>query len=292
MKEILFLSGKGGTGKTSVSASCAFLQGACVTCDYDVEASNMHMLFKLTPVKVESVNAGELARINPDICIGCSLCETLCRFDAIEELVVNNLACEGCRLCFHICPVEAVSLLPRMVGDMCQSAGGFQLGHFHTNLRPGAGNSGKVVTQLKDVARQCALEKGSELLISDGPPGIGCSVIAALTGVNLVVMVTEPGISAFDDLKRLWELVQSRQVMAVAIINKWDLNPGYARAIEEWAAGNGIVVAGRIPFSEEISEALSRAEIPAADPELAGCYQAVWEAVKAAVRNDLKGKEI
>ncbi len=280
MNEIVFLSGKGGTGKTSMSASCAFLQGDCITCDYDVEASNMHMLFKLRPQKVESISTGQLARIDLNQCVECRLCQNLCRFEAIEELIVKDLACEGCGLCFHICPVQAVSLVPRTVGDMFQSSGSIQAGHFHANIRAGSGNSGKVVSRLKDQARSFAAESGIQILISDGPPGIGCSVIASLTSASLVVIVTEPGLSAFDDLQRLWQLLCSRQVPAVIVINKWDLNPGYTELIEKWARENKLPLAGRIPFSEAIANSIAVADIPAANSALASLYEPVWQAIK------------
>lgn len=281
MQEIVFLSGKGGTGKTSLSASCAFLEKTCVTCDYDVEASNMHLLFNLNTVPVETVNAGQLASIDPEGCIACGLCETLCRFDAIRDLEVKSRQCEGCGLCYQVCPVRAVLLKPRLAGVLCQSGGDFQLGHFHARLLPGAGNSGRVVSRLKDLARHCAASRDCRMLISDGPPGIGCSVIASLTGACLAVMVTEPGISAFEDLQRLWALMQSRQVSAALVINKWDLNPGYTRRIETWAEQNSIPLAGRLPFSESIAGVLARGEIPASNRQLAGDYEEIWLEIKS-----------
>ena len=281
MNEIVFLSGKGGTGKTSVSASCAYLHKECITCDYDVEASNLHLLFNLRPLKVAAIEAGTVARIDSELCIECRLCSNLCHFDAIQELVVQDILCEGCELCFHICPVDAVERLPRTVGDLYQSSGSVQFGHFHASLIPGGGNSGKVVTQLKDQARKSASENGLDLLISDGPPGIGCSVIASLTGATMVVLVTEPGISAFDDLQRLWKLLQTRLVPATLVINKWDINQEYSDLICKWANDINITVAGKIPFSEAISECIASAAVPASDEALALFYKPIWQSILA-----------
>ncbi len=279
IKEIVFLSGKGGTGKTSLCSSCVFLQPDCVMADYDVEASNLDILFDLELNSEENIVSGQTANINPEHCIECMLCEDMCRFEAIENLVVQEIACEGCGLCFHLCSVSAITMLPNHVGKLYHGFDSRGTHCFYTKVKPGAGNSGKIVTQIKTSAYKLAEKNNIDFILSDGPPGIGCSVIASLTGVSLTVMVTEPGISAFDDMKRLWQLLQSRAEPAVIVINKWDLNPDYCQLIEEWAAENQIPVVGRIPYSERISKNITNAVIPASDSNLVTIYNEVWQEI-------------
>ncbi|MDD3853399.1 MAG: 4Fe-4S binding protein [Syntrophomonadaceae bacterium] len=283
MKEIVFLSGKGGTGKTSLCSSCVFLQPDCVMVDYDVEASNLDILFDLQLNSEEEIISGQIANINPERCIECMLCEDLCRFEAIDNLVVQEIECEGCGLCFHLCSVSAISMFPNNVGKLYHGVDSEGTHCFYTKVKPGAGNSGKIVTQIKTKARELAEEKNTDFILADGPPGIGCSVIASLTGASLIVMVTEPGISAFDDMKRLWQLLQSRSVPAVIVINKWDLNPDYCQLIEEWAAENQIPVVGRIPYSGMISKNITNAVIPASDSNLVSIYKDVWQEILKSV---------
>jgi len=280
LKEILVLSGKGGSGKTFIASSLIHLAGSCVACDYDVDASNLPLLFSAEIEDNQEYSGGRIAEINLELCIGCGLCEEYCQFDAIQERLVSPLACEGCGLCEHICPMDAVFMRPQNSGRWFKArrTEGWPL--LYAELRPGEENSGKLVSRLKDQARQEALQEQYPFIISDGPPGIGCAVISALTGVELVVMVAEPSLSGINDIMRLQELLKNRSVHKLLLINKFDINMEDTRKLEEWAAGESIQVLGRIPFKQEVFNAISRGSCPVLIQEIKELVEPVWNTLQ------------
>ncbi len=280
VKEILVLSGKGGTGKTFIASSIIHLAGPCVACDYDVDASNLPLLFSAEIEDNQEYSGGQTAEINLELCIGCGICEELCQFAAIQDKIVSPLACEGCGLCVNICMVDAAYMRPQKSGHWFKARRmeGWPL--FYAELRPGEENSGKLVSRLKDQARQEALQDQYPLIISDGPPGIGCAVISALTGVEVVVMVAEPSVSGISDIMRLHELLKNSSAHTLLLINKFDLNPEGTRKLEEWAAGEGIELLGKIPFKQEVFNAISQGICPILVPEIRELVEPIWQNIQ------------
>lgn len=281
MKELLILSGKGGTGKTSLAASFIHMSADCLACDYDVDASNLHILLKPYESRGTEFSAGVGAFLDKEKCIECGLCREICRFDAIsEEYNISLLSCEGCGFCYEICPVQAITLKERPSGTWYISktrSGDCNIPLFHADLRPGEENSGKLVAQVKNAARKRAEQEEDTLLIADGPPGIGCPVISALVGVDLVVIVTEPSVSGYHDLQRVVALLNMRGVKGAVIINKADLNNKTADEIELWCKNNHIPCVGRLPFSSAMADAVAAGDIPAARTELFNIIYPLWQ---------------
>ncbi|MDD3268537.1 MAG: ATP-binding protein [Syntrophomonadaceae bacterium] len=278
MKEILLISGKGGTGKTSLTSSFIHFADNCIACDYDVDASNLPILLQPQKLMTVDFSAGETASVDEDSCISCGLCAELCRFEAIDsEYRVIPLACEGCGFCARICPVQAITMHARPSGRWFSGVSRENHPVFFAELRPGEENSGKLVAQVKTMARKTAAENAIPLIIADGPPGIGCAVISSMVGVDLVVLVTEPSRSGFHDLQRVSQLMRLRGIKGVLIINKWDLNPEICEEIEDWARGNEMPVLGRVPFSTQIADSISQAQIPGADEQIKEMLFPLWE---------------
>lgn len=280
MKELLIISGKGGTGKTCVASSFMALADSCVICDYDVDASNLPILLKPDILGQTSYSGGLSAEIDLDKCIDCGLCRELCRYEAIDEnYKVNEIDCEGCAFCSRICPVEAIAMHPHCSGQWYEGVTADNKPLFFAELKPGEENSGKLIAQVKSRAQDKAREESIGLIISDGPPGIACSAISALVGVELALIVAEPSVSAFSDIQRLFELLQMRAVKSALLINKYDLNHGLSSDIEEWAQAKSIDFIGKIPFSLGIADAVAGAIIPAAIPENRNLFIPLWEKV-------------
>lgn len=265
MKEILVISGKGGTGKTTFSSSFVYLAGECVACDYDVDASNLPLLLHPKQSMAVDFSGGEQANINHDDCIECGMCRDICRFDAISaKFEVKLLGCEGCAFCANVCPVKAITMRPRSSGRWYSGTAATGQTMYYAELQPGEENSGKLVAQVKQAATKEAREKNIDFIISDGPPGIGCPVISALVNINLVVIVAEPSVSGLHDLKRVKALLASRSVKAVLVINKCDLNPAIASEMEKWAEVNEMPCMGKVSFSIVLADAIVDGKIPAA----------------------------
>jgi len=278
MKEILVISGKGGTGKTSLTSSFIHFTDNCIACDYDVDASNLPILLQPQKLNGYDFSAGETACIDEQSCISCGLCADICRFDAINsKYQVLTLPCEGCGFCMHVCPVQAITMQPRSSGRWFGGISKHDQAVFFAELRPGEENSGKLVAQVKMMARKMAAEKQIPLIIADGPPGIGCAVISSMVGVDLVVLVAEPSRSGFNDLQRVSQLMHLRGIKGVLIINKWDLNPGICEEIEEWAQKNKITLMGKIPFSIQIAQSITDAQIPGSNSEIKEMLFPLWE---------------
>lgn len=256
MKEITILSGKGGTGKTSITAAMASLIKNTVFVDADVDAADLHIIFQPENRETHVFEAAWIASIDTDICTDCGLCKEHCRFDAIDyneegKLEIDEFACEGCRLCEHVCPAQAIT--SRRSTNNHWYVSDTRFGRLvHANMGPGEENSGKLVTQIRKSAREMAVETNADFIVTDGPPGIGCAAIASITGADAIVLVTEPSKSGFHDVSRLVELIQSFDIPMYALINKFDVNLEITAEMEQFFASSNIKLMGKIPFSKEL----------------------------------------
>jgi MinD superfamily P-loop ATPase len=265
IREIVVLSGKGGTGKTSVTASLAALAEEPALADCDVDASNLPLVLDPRIRRRETFTGGLRGRIKPGHCIACGKCEELCRFDAIffdgpgngqvpRTFRVDPSACEGCGVCAHFCAEHAIELAPADGGEWFVSDTRFGP-LVHARLRPGQGNSGKLAALVREQARAAARAAGRQLLLIDGPPGVGCSVMASLTGASMLLAVTEPTPSGEHDLERVLALARYFDIPAFVCVNKHDLNPAMTARIECRAAELGATIAGRIPYDPAVTAA-------------------------------------
>jgi len=279
MRKMTILSGKGGTGKTTFTASFAALSSNAVFADCDVDASNLHLLLKPEVKETIEFKGLNLAVIDPERCIQCGLCEEKCRFNAIHDFTVDSIHCEGCKVCVEICPVQAIDFVERICGHAYISE--TEYGPMsHANLIPGMENSGKLVTLVRQNAKKLAEEEGHELVLVDGPPGIGCPVIASLADIDHGLVVVEPTLSGIHDLKRALELLDHFKLRALVCVNKHDLNDENTAAIEEFCSGEGIEVVGQVPFDPEVTKAMvdGRPVVEyAPDSPASKAIKATWE---------------
>ena len=251
MKEIVVISGKGGTGKTSLTAAFAALSPKKVICDADVDAADMHLLMAPDVQYRQDFMGGGLAEIDPEKCTQCGLCRDLCRFDAInEDFIVNPLDCEGCGVCVDFCPENAIDFPIQKCGEWYISTTRFGP-MVHARLGIAEENSGKLVTLVRQEAKKLAEKEHLDLIITDGPPGIGCPVIASIGGASVLVIVSEPTVSGIHDMERVTQLAEHFKVPTMICINKFDLNPDQTRLIEDKAKKKGIQVLGKIPFDPD-----------------------------------------
>ena len=255
MKEITVISGKGGTGKTTILASLAALVKRAVLVDADVDAADLHLLLKPQVRRREPFVASQVAVIDPEKCDQCGICAEACRFEAIRDLQVDPISCEGCGVCFHVCPRGAILMKEVQSGEwfISQTRCGPMV---HAKLGVAQENSGKLVTLVRREAQKIAREGGYPLILIDGPPGIGCPVIASLGGVDAALVVTEPSLSGIHDLERVLEVCRHFQVPAWVCVNKWDINPENTRRIEEYCQEKGSPVIGEIPFDPAVTRAM------------------------------------
>jgi MinD superfamily P-loop ATPase len=256
MKELVIISGKGGTGKTSILAAFAYLAKSKVLCDADVDAADLHLIMDPHIRERHDFQSGYTAVINQDKCTQCGLCRDLCRWNAIsEDFVVDSITCEGCGVCYYFCPEEAIDFPLNTCGEWFISDTRFGP-MTHARLGIAEENSGKLVTLIRQQGRKLAEEKNLALLLTDGPPGIGCPVIASLGGATAVLIVTEPTVSGRHDMERVAELAAFFRVPSMVCVNKFDLNPDQGQAIEDFASGRQIRVTGRIPFDPVFTRAM------------------------------------
>ncbi|QQG64977.1 nucleotide-binding protein [Desulfobulbus oligotrophicus] len=256
MRELVIISGKGGTGKTSLTAALASLAVNTVLCDADVDAADLHLLMQPEIRQHHDFMGGKSARINPDLCTGCDTCRTLCRFDAISErLVVDPIRCEGCGVCVHFCPAGAIEFPVQRCGEWYVSDTRFGT-MVHARLGIAEENSGKLVSLIRKEARQLAEEHGHDLILTDGPPGIGCPVIAAIGGATALLIITEPTVSGVHDMERVLDLAAHFNVPGMVCINKFDLNPAMTETIENIAQKRNVAVLGKIPFDPVFTHAM------------------------------------
>ncbi len=255
MKQITVISGKGGTGKTTIVASLATLVQKSVLADADVDAADLHLLLKPQIQRREPFFASKVAVIDPERCDKCRKCREVCRFGAIENLRVDPISCEGCGVCFHICPQGAIAMKEVQSGEwfISQTRYGPMV---HAKLGVAQENSGKLVTLVRKEACRIAQERRYSLVLIDGPPGIGCPVIASLGGVDAALAVTEPSLSGIHDLKRVLEVCRHFRVPAWACVNKADINPENTEKIKQFCQGEGVPVIGEIPFDPIVTKAM------------------------------------
>ena len=263
-KQLVVLSGKGGTGKTSVMAALAHLASQEVTlcmADADVDAANLELLLDAEPVATHEFSGSVIARIDEDACTGCGACHAACRFGTISRslidpvYVVDSIACEGCAACLYRCPVGAITTSPEISGLWHHSETDYGP-LYHAHLYAGGENSGKLVTLVKQQVRLRALDDQRAIILIDGPPGVGCPVISALSGADLALMVVEPTYSGVHDLERVVDWAEHFGVAASVVINKADLSEARVREVESFCAGRGVAVVGRIPYDTVMVEAM------------------------------------
>lgn len=265
MKEIVVISGKGGTGKTSLVAAFASLAQNAVLADCDVDAADLHLILKPDVRETHDFSGGKLARIRADKCIGCGECERVCRFEAVslngpgndiiaKTCTIDPVACEGCGVCVQFCPVDAIDFEDAINGQWFVSETRFGP-MVHARLGTAEENSGKLVSLIRRQARRIADHQRRDLLVVDGSPGIGCPVIASITGADLVLVVTEPTLSGRHDLDRVAQLTAHFGIPTAVCINKWDINPDVTEAIEAGARDKGLVMAGKIDYDPAVTNA-------------------------------------
>ena len=266
MKEIVIISGKGGTGKTSISASLAVIaKNNAVIADCDVDASDMHLLLAPKNELKEDFYSGQLAKIDTEICTLCNRCVDVCRFDGAinlinEQLVIDEISCEGCAYCEKVCPVDAIEMFDALAGDFYISKTRIGNTLVHARLGIGADNSGKLVTKVKTETKKIAQKNNIPYIIIDGTPGIGCPVAASITGSDLVVIVTEPSQSGMHDMKRAFELVQKFDIKTACIINKADINQNISNEIKIYLKIKDIELLAELPYDEKFSEAITQGQ--------------------------------
>ena len=280
MKELVVISGKGGTGKTSLIAAFASLAENKVLCDADVDAADLHLIMAPDIKERHDFQSGHTAVINQDTCTRCDLCRDLCRWNAIsEDFVVDPIVCEGCGVCYYFCPDEAIDFPLNTCGEWFISQTRFGP-MAHARLGIAEENSGKLVTLIRQEGKKLAEEKNIDLLLTDGPPGIGCPVIASLGGATAVLIVAEPTVSGRHDMERVANLVAFFKIPAMVCVNKFDLNPDMGQAIESFAKEINVSVMGRIPFDPSFTRAVVQGKtIVEYDGRSKGCeaVKKIWE---------------
>ena len=281
MKEITILSGKGGTGKTTVTASFAALSTNRVLVDGDVDAANLDMIIPHTVLAEHPFEGGSLPKIDIHACTHCGDCIDRCRFNALEKGPrLLRISCEGCGVCAHFCPEGAITMEPRVCGTWYNSS--TENGPMvHAHLGIAEENSGLLVSVLRREARKQVEVSGAELILVDGPPGIGCPVISATTGCDAVVVVTEPTLSGLHDLERVAELTQFLKVPAMVTINRWDIHPMMAERIHALIKEKGMHHLGDIPVDEEVTAAMVKGLplVTCSDGPAAKAIRRVWAQV-------------
>jgi len=255
LKQLTVISGKGGTGKTTLVASLAHLAGRSVLVDADVDAADLHLLLKPRIQRRDAFVAAKVAEIDPALCNQCCRCQEVCRFEAIRDFHVDPIACEGCGVCLYVCPKEAVRLKDVQSGEWFVSDTRYGP-MVHAKLGVAQDNSGKLVTLVRKEGQRIAKEGNYPLILIDGPPGIGCPVIASVGGVDAALLVTEPSVSGLHDLERVLAVCRHFQVPAWICVNKWDISPEYTGKIEVFAKEAGSRVIGKLPFDPAVTRAM------------------------------------
>ena len=269
MKQLVILSGKGGTGKTSLAAAFAHLASQSnlanqvVLADADVDAANLELVLQPRLLEQEEFHGGQVAVIDGNTCASCGDCEAVCCFDAINYAdglyAVDPIACDGCAACVYQCPSESISMQKQVAGKFCVSESRYGP-LYHASLYPGRENSGKLVTLVKQRARLRALDEDRQLVLVDGPPGIGCPVISAASGADLALIVVEPTVAGVHDMKRILQTTEHFRLPALVCINKADIYLLGSKLIEAYCWDNDFEIAGKIPFDEAVTEALVHGE--------------------------------
>ena len=257
IKEILVISGKGGTGKTTITSSLIPYFQDIVIGDCDVDAPNLQILFNPQNSKKESFYGMKKAKLDKELCIECGRCYEVCRFDAVE----NPKKCESCSICEYVCPVGAIKMVDNEAGEIYVSETKYGK-MVHACLFPGEENSGKLVAEVRKKAKKIAQEENKKYILLDGAPGVACNVISSLTGVKKAVIVTESTLSGLHDLERVLELIERFRIKPYFVINKYDLSLEMANKIEEFLKDKGFEVSVKVPFDKRVVNAIGRKEIP------------------------------
>jgi len=281
VKELTIISGKGGTGKTSITASFAALAEKAVMADCDVDAADLHLILHPTIQRKVDFYGGKTASIRSDDCIQCGKCIEVCRFDAVrDDFTIDSISCEGCGVCVHFCPEGAIDFDEALNGEWFISETRFGP-MVHARLGIAEENSGKLVTEVRKHARQIAEEQNKDLIIVDGAPGIGCPVISSITGADAVLIVTEPTLSGLHDLERVVGLTAHFDIPTMVCINKYDLNMEITNRIEEGGTRDSLHCVGRIPYDTVVTEAMVQGQsiIEFSDGDVSRAIRKMWERV-------------
>lgn len=281
VSEIAVISGKGGTGKTTICAALGVIADETVMADCDVDAPDLHILLSPSIREETEFVASKVALVDENICTDCGLCEESCRFGAITDSKVDPISCEGCGVCEYVCPEKAIQMVDRKSGYLYDSD--TRIGRMaHAKLLPGEGNSGRLVTEVRKLGSKIAEDSGISTVLIDGSPGIGCPVIATVTGIQMGIIVTEPTMSGIHDMQRVLELLKRFRVKATVIVNKFDLNLDNTEAIERYCAENDAIVLGRIKFDPVMTKSMVAAQtLPefAPDHEISQLLREIWKHV-------------
>jgi MinD superfamily P-loop ATPase len=296
MKELVVISGKGGTGKTSLVACFAALHENIVLADCDVDAADLHLVMDTRVHHREPFVGGKKARILTDLCTACGECERMCRFEAItgedsDVFHVDPIACEGCGVCTLVCPADAIEFKDVVNGEWFVS----ETRHgpmVHARLGIAESNSGKLVSVVRNQARGIAVKGGRDFVLIDGPPGIGCPVIASVTGSDLVVVVTEPTLSGLHDLERVRQLAEHFGIKTTACVNKCDLNPDMAARLEDHCRETGVEIVGRIPYDNDVTRAQIQkmSVVEFSDGPVSQEIRKMWERVAQILEIDVEAR--
>ncbi len=285
MKELVILSGKGGTGKTSLTALFAAISEKRVLCDADVDAADLHLLMAPDFKQRTDFKGGGLAVINADNCTECGLCIDLCKFGAINEnFEVDAIECEGCGVCVDLCPENAIDFPIQTCGEWYISDTRFGP-MVHARLGIAEENSGKLVSLVRQEAKKLAEEKKLDMILTDGPPGVGCPVIASIGGATALIIVTEPTVSGVHDMERAAELASHFKVPAMVCVNKYDLNLEQTRLIEKMAESKGLLFLGKIPFDPVFTQAMVQGKTVFEynrESDIIPVVNKIWEKIMAA----------
>lgn len=294
IKQFCIISGKGGTGKTTVAASLAALMpGDKVLADCDVDASNLPLVLGGRQIEIQPFRAGLLAQIDLEKCTSCGECLSACRFDGviIQDGVygIDAIKCEGCKVCAHVCPEDAITMKEMVAGECYVSETSYGP-LVHARLEPGRENSGKLVTHVRDRALELAKERGAGYILVDGAPGTGCPVIATLSGVNLALLVVEPTVAGVQALERIIRVAKHFGVPCVTCLNKWDLNPEAAQDIQKMAQDRGAPLVAQIPFDRAVVDAmlLGRPVVEVEAPVLRKAFEDLWHSLHERLQSDGK----
>ncbi|MDP8247872.1 MAG: ATP-binding protein [Candidatus Tritonobacter lacicola] len=293
MRQLVIISGKGGTGKTVISASFAVLaahaDGGPVMADCDVDAADLHLLLHPRLRERHEFKSGRSAVLREDKCTGCGKCVEVCRFSAIRKdgdaVVIDPIPCEGCALCSRVCPAGAIEMVENISGEWFISDTVYGP-LVHARLGVAEENSGKLVTLVRAQARRIAGEKNKKLVITDGPPGIGCPVISSIAGADCVLVVTEPTMSGIHDMERVIDLARHFRITPIVCVNKYDINEEKSKEIEDYCAKEGLLLSGKIPFDRAVPEALVKGKTVVEDSGSAAseAIRELWNKVKATLK--------
>lgn len=287
MKELTIISGKGGTGKTSVVASFAALAENIVLADADVDAADLHLILAPEIKHEEDFKGGRTAQIDLETCTECGECLERCQFNAISpDFVVNRIDCEGCGVCVHFCPVEAIDFPQNICGRWYISDTRFGP-MVHARLGIAEENSGLLVSLVRNQARVLAEDRGLDTIVVDGPPGIGCPVIASITGTSAVLIVTEPTLSGLHDLERVGGLAAHFKIPTLACVNKFDLNEEISDRIADYCARNHIELVGRIPYDTAVTYAMvaGKSIVEFSDGKVSDAIKEIWRKVEGFLKD-------